>query len=124
MKLMYLCISSSYKKLGQFNRPSIYECTRKYWNLRSLKKALEADYVVAVGDRIIRGVFKKTTNWQLVRNFPELHQDAEVLDNPDYLERFAFIGEEVTDSEILAAIHKDYREHPFRYYGGIEHYNF
>lgn len=76
-------------------RENVYECTRKYWKL-SKDKADMADYIVGVANGIVRGVyeFADKVKWREVRYCPELAEDDEVLENPKYMERYAFSGKE------------------------------
>lgn len=79
-------------------RENVYECTRKYWKL-SKARADNADYIAGVfknddGTWTIKSVceFADGKKWQRVRDCPDLADDEEVRENPDYLERFAFSG--------------------------------
>lgn len=127
MKIMYLCITRSYHRLDDFKRETIYECTRKYWKLKDfeLSKANEADFIVGIADRQIKGVYKNMSGWKMVKNMPELLNDTEVKDHSEYQDRYAFDGEEVTSSETIEEIKKDYADHPFRFnVSYVIHYNF
>ena len=125
MKLLYLCITKAYNGVSNFKRKDIYDCTRKYWNLNSLSKANEADYIVGVAKGVIKGIFKKTEPWKLVKDILELQNDAELRENPEYRYRYAFIGTSIPlDSEIGKEVLKEYDTNPFRFFGNVEHYNF
>ncbi|MBQ5471778.1 MAG: hypothetical protein IIT58_07230 [Treponema sp.] len=127
MKIMYLCITRSYHRLDDFKRETIYECTRKYWKLKEMElpKANGTDFIVGVADRQIKGVYKNLSGWKMVRDRPELQDETEVKDHPEYQDRWAFDGEEVTSSEIIGEIKKDYANHPFRFnVSYVIHYNF
>lgn len=92
MKILYLCITKAYNKKGDFKRPNVYECTRKFWALNSLRKAKEAEIIVGVANGKIKGIFKKTVDWQMVKDIPELQNDEELKAHPDYQTRYAFSG--------------------------------
>lgn len=101
MKILYLCITKAYNGIEKFNRKDIYDCTRKYWNLTSLSKATEADYIVGVAKGIIKGIFKRTEAWKLVKDMPEFENDAKLKEHPEYKLRYAFTGTSIDlDSEI------------------------
>ena len=127
MKILYLCITNAFYDKGKFcnKRKTTYECTRKYWNLRNLQKASEAEYIVGVAKGKIEGIYKKTEDWKLVQDMPELLNDDEVKENPKYLKRYAFTGEEISrDSKEGKAIISEYEKNPFRFYGNVGHYNY
>ena len=125
MKILYLCITKAFNKEGDFERPNVYECTRKFWALKSLRKAQEAEVIVGVANGEIQGIFKKTVDWQLVQNIPELQNDRELKTNPKYQTRYAFSGEEITfSSDEAKEVFSDFENHPFRFCGNVEHYNF
>lgn len=67
-------------------RPSVYDCTRKYWRLNKAR-AENADLVFGVCSGIIIGVFKPA-RWFLT-------------DNPQYHGRYEFEGEEIKDSPFI-----------------------
>lgn len=67
-------------------RPSVYDCTRKYWRLNK-ERAQNADLVFGVCSGIIIGVFKPT-RWFLT-------------DNSQYHGRYEFEGEEIMDSPFI-----------------------
>lgn len=121
MKIMYLCITKTFKKqLGY--RQSIYECTRKYWKLVNIKKAFEAEYIVGLSNGEIKGIYKNI-NWDLVKNFPEFLDDIEVKENPGYLDRYAFTADEVSPKE-QEEIEQFYKENSFKFQGRVIAYNF
>ena len=125
MKILYLCITKAYNEIGNFKRKDVYDCTRKYWNLKSLSKAYEAEYIVGVSKGKITGIFIRTESWKLVKDMPEFQNDIELKENPEYKQRYAFTGKSVAlDSEVGKEILKEYELNPFRFYGNVEHYNF
>ena len=125
MKILYLSISKAYSGIDNLRRKDIYDCTRKYWNLKSLSKASEADYIVGVAKGIIKGIFKRTTAWQLVKDIPEFQNDEELKENPNYKLRYAFTGYSISlESEIGKEILKEYNTNPFKFNRNVEHYNF
>lgn len=67
-------------------RPSLYECVRKYWRLNG-ERAKKAEYVFAVSSGYIVGVFKPI-HWFLT-------------DSDEYVGRWEFEGEEILDSPYL-----------------------
>ena len=125
MKILYLCITKAYNKKGDFKRPNVYECTRKFWALNSLHKAKEAEIIVGVANGKIKGIFKKTVDWQMVKDIPELQNDEELKAHPDYQTRYAFSGEEIKfDSEEAKEVFSYFENHPFKYCGYVERYSF
>ncbi|MBD5413601.1 MAG: hypothetical protein HDR52_04135 [Treponema sp.] len=101
--VVFVNITQSYRMLKYRSikgRENVYECTRKYWKLNK-DKADRADYVVGVADGIVRSVyeFADRTKWREVRYCPELADDEELRENPNYLGRFAFSGKE-TSSDV------------------------
>ena len=67
-------------------RGSIYECAKKYWRVNG-RRVKEADYVLAVSDGQIIGVYKPL-RWY-------------ITDCKMYVGRWEFDGEELTDSPYL-----------------------
>ena len=65
-------------------RPSLYECTRKYWRLNG-NRAQNAELVFAIFQGYIVGVFKPT-RWFL---------------SEEYIGRWEFEGEEIEDSPYI-----------------------
>ena len=127
MKILYLCITNAFYGKGKFckKRKNTYECTRKYWNLRNLKKASEAEYIVGVAKGEIKGIYKRTEDWKLVQDMPDLLNDDEVKENPKNLKRYAFTGIDIPlDSEEGKSIISEYKKNPFRFYGNVGHYNY
>ena len=110
-KIMFLCISASFQgKPGFEDREgNPYECTHKYWKLKSneFRKAEEADYVCGTSKCIIEGVYKNTSGWKHVKDFEGMKDDPEVVGfrhgnkqyppHPEYLLRFAFEGEDAPE---------------------------
>lgn len=109
-KIMFVCISASFQgKPGFEDREGrAYECTQKYWELKpaELRKAKEADYICGTSQCIIKGVYKNTSGWKLVKEFTgkdNMKNDPEVVGfssggnryepHPEYLDRYAFVGE-------------------------------
>ena len=122
---MYLCITNAFYGKNGFKRRSVYDCTRKYWNLRSLNKASQAEFIVGLANGEIKGIFTKTDNWKLVKDMPELLNDEEVSKNPEYKLRYAFSGSTIDlNSSDGKKIIEYYREHPFKFHGNVEQYNF
>lgn len=68
----------------QHERPSIYECTRKYWRL-DVKRAQNAGLAFGICSGIIIGVFKPL-RWYKSEEYPG---------------RWEFDGEEIEDSPYL-----------------------
>ena len=77
---------------------SIYDATRFAWKV-ALQKAKRAEYILAVRQGIIVGVFK-VHEWKAasVENFPEFHHDKP--------ERNAFVGEEADEAVRLMYLRK------------------
>jgi hypothetical protein len=74
-------------------RGSIYEAVRQCWN-NNKTKAEQVDYVLAVVNGIVKGVFKPT-KWY----YPYLKEScSNCSHNNEKCKRIAFIGEEVNDS--------------------------
>ena len=70
--------------------PSLYERVRGNWNLNR-KHAEEANYVLAVYDGVIIGVFKPKKWEEIEDSYPNIKKSC----------RLRFIGEEVKDEKIL-----------------------
>ncbi len=125
MKIMYLCITNSYNGKKGFDRKNVYDCTRKYWDIKDLPKAEEAEYIVGVANKKIEGIYKNISGWKLVKDMPELINDNEVKNYPKHLSNYAFSGEEETSENVKIEIEKDYIEHPFQFNQAHRiHYNF
>ena len=109
-KIMFVCISKSFQGKSGFEdrKGNAYECTRKYWKLNddALFKAKEADYICGTSNCIIKGVYKNTSGWKLVREFAgkdSMINDPELVGfscggkhyepHPEYLDRYAFVGD-------------------------------
>lgn len=80
-KILCFNVSRTYF-LGE--RPSLYECTRKYWRL-NVNRAQNAELVFAVSYGYIVGVFKPT------RWFP----------SEEYIGHWEFEGEQIDDSPYI-----------------------
>lgn len=113
-KIMFVCISKSFQGKPGFEdrKGNAYECTRKYWKLNddALLKAKEADYICGTSNCIIKGMYKNTSGWKLVREFAgkdSMINDPEVVGfscggkhyepHPEYLDRYAFVGDPAPD---------------------------
>ena len=72
--------------INEGKRGSIYECARKWWPV-NLAKAKQVDYVLAVNRSEVVEVFK-----------PEKWIDST---NPNWPDRYEFIGTSVPDSPYL-----------------------
>lgn len=73
-------------KVGLVKRESFYEMTRKYWKVR-LNRVLKATHVLAVVNGVVKAVY--------------IPSDWKYTDNPIYLGRCEFIGEEDVYSEYI-----------------------
>lgn len=73
-------------KVGKVKRENLYEMTRKYWKL-NMKRAANATHVLAVVNGIVEAVFIPE-KWFLT-------------ENPKYIGRYEFIGEEEVDNEYI-----------------------
>ena len=122
-KIMYVYITKSFATIGKVKgRENVYQCTRKYWRI-NLKKASEADYIAGVANNIIVGIYKRISDWKLVRNFPDMQFDEEIIIHPDYLDRYAFEGIEAPKNIIDLYVGKP-MEYPLRFYGNVICYNY
>lgn len=109
-KIMFVCISASFQGKPGFEdrKGNQYECTQKYWELKgdNLIKAKEVDYICGTSNCIIQGIYKNKSGWKLVKDFTgkdSMKNDPEVVGfsfdgnrykpHPEYLNRYAFIGE-------------------------------
>ena len=119
-KIMYLCITRAFNNLDDFNRDNVYECTRKYWKIPDLQKANDAEFIVGLANGEIKGIYKKESDWRQVKDVPELLDDSEVNNHPEYKARYVFSGKEVES----AAVEEDFKENRFRFYGNPIHYNY
>lgn len=122
MKIMYVYIKKSFATIGKVKgRENVYQCTRKYWRI-NLQKASEADYIAGVAN-IVVGIYKRTSDWKLVRDFPNMLSDDEVKTHPEYLDRYAFEGIEAPKNIIDLYVGKP-MESPLRFYGNVICYNY
>ena len=80
-KILCLNVSRTYLLC---ERPTLYECTRKYWRLNG-NRTQYAELVFAVSQGYIVGVFKPT-RWFL---------------SEEYIGRWEFEGEEIEDSPYI-----------------------
>ena len=79
---------------------------RKYWPIKDVEKANEADFILGVCHKEIvavckmdeRGWRKISEDSQLMNGFKN---DAEIIECPSLLSRYAFSGEIVDDSPYL-----------------------
>lgn len=78
-----LCLNVSRTHLLR-ERPSLYDCTRKYWRLNG-NRAKNAEFVFAISQGVIVGVFKPA-HW-----FP----------SKDYVGRWEFEGEQIINSPYI-----------------------
>ncbi len=94
-KIIYVCINKTYQAFSMGARPkgreTLYECTRKYWPVDPFK-ANQAEYIAGVYKGIIQTLYKRTEKWRVVSSFKEFVNDAEVKENPNLLNRYAFTG--------------------------------
>lgn len=109
-KVIFVCINKSYEKLSKGikikGRESPYDCVRKYWPIKDVEKANEADFILGVCHKEIvavckmdeRGWRKISEDSQLINGFKN---DAEIIECPNLLSRYAFSGEIVDDSPYL-----------------------
>lgn len=122
-KIIYVCINRTYHDFMKGKKPkgreSLYECTRKYWSV-NLNRANQAEYVAGVCGGIVRTIYKKKGDWQLVSTFKEFKDDEELKEHPEYLSRYAFIGDEAEKE-----IKEKYIEKPMqrRFFGRVT-YNY
>ena len=125
-KIIFVCINKSFERFSSGiiikGRENLYQCTRKYWPVK-LWKANEAEYIGGVSKGIIKSIYRQTDAWKPVRSFSEFLTDAEIIENPSLLNRYAFTGIEAPQS-IRAKYIGSKIPQEFRFYGNIVSYNF
>ncbi len=115
-KVIFVCINKSYGKLEKgekvVGRETVYDCVRKYWPIKDVEKANEADFVCGVYNKLIVAVFKMDKHgWKKIDENDELmkefENDDEVKEFPKLLSRYALPskkGDEVKNSPYLGKI--------------------
>lgn len=115
-KVIFVCINKSYGKLTDgekvVGRETVYDCVRKYWPIKNVEKANEADFVCGVFNKMIVAVFKMDKHgWKKISDDRDLSEefknDDEVKKCPELLSRYALPsrkGDEVKDSPYLGKI--------------------
>lgn len=73
-------------KIGKLKRENLYQMTRKYWKV-NIKRAANATHVLAVVNGVVKAVFIPE-KWFLT-------------ENPKYVGRYEFIGEEDVDNNYI-----------------------
>lgn len=81
-----VCLNVTRSLVGTWNRTQLYQFTKRSWRL-NVERAREADFVFAISNGIIQGVFKP------YRWFPTTDEK--------YKGRWEFEGEEVYDSPFI-----------------------
>lgn len=106
-KVIFVCINQSYEKLidGKIvkGRENAYECVRKYWPIKDVEKANEADFILGCREMKIVAVCKKDARgWRKISEDSELKEefknDDEMKTNFRYWSRYAFSGELIEES--------------------------
>ena len=96
-KVLICYIEKSMNELiyGKPWRHTLLDCVCKYWDIPSVVKANEADFVIGVNaEKIISVVAKPDQNgWQKVSAFPKLRNEVK---DKKLLERFAFEGNDIS----------------------------
>lgn len=109
-KVIFVCINKPYEKLSKgikvAGRASRWDCVRKYWPIDDVKKANEADFILGVCHKEIVVVCKMDERgWRKISEDSQLmngvKNDAEIIECPSLLSRYAFSGEIVDDSPYL-----------------------
>lgn len=93
------------KSLRDWDRGSIYECTRKYWRM-SRKKAEQADYCLGVSNGKVLAVYRPIA-WF-------------VVEDGEYKGRLMFEGKSLDDSPFIGQDYSNVFSHtqnPVRYIG-------
>ena len=98
--VVFVNITQSYRMLKYRSikgRENVYECTRKYWKLNKAR-ADKADFIVGLrmASCVVCTSLPTGKKWMEVRYCPELADDEELQQNPEYLKRFAFSGKEAS----------------------------
>ena len=75
-KVLFVCISKSYERLGTKGRENLFECTRKYWELDKQREE-RADYVAGVYKGVVEAIYKNSS-WQQVGNMKDIKNDPDV----------------------------------------------
>ena len=115
-RIIFVSLKVSYSEFkNDTGRPTLYECTRKYWKINK-KKADEADYIVGVYKGNVVSIYKiKKGSWKQVREQPELMNEEEVKKHPDYLNRYSVESE--NGEKEVAELKSKYQT--FRLYGSV-----
>ncbi len=93
-KIIFVSLCKSYPAFKNgTGRPSLYECTRKYWKINR-KKADEADYIAGVYKGNVVSIYKiKKNSWKLIREQPKMKNEKEVIEHPEYANRYSVESE-------------------------------
>lgn len=98
-KLIFVCINKSYERLSNGieikGRARLWDCVRKYWPIKDVKKANEADFILGVYHKIVVAVCKMDSRgWRKISEDSQLRNgfknDAEIIECPSLLSRYAF----------------------------------
>ncbi len=103
-KVILVCLNQSYENYksdcrktfsGIRSRKNLEDCIRKYWSIKDLEKANQADYIVGTYKTEIVAVYKfdKSFGWKQVKDYEEIQDKDEIADYPDLLLRYACHGE-------------------------------
>lgn len=87
--ILFININKSYGSNAEeeYNRPSLYEATRKYWKLNP-ERANKANLIMAVYRGVVRGVFKPTSKWYPAIERPGRYMvDAQQIHQSPYLHK-------------------------------------
>lgn len=120
-KVLFVCISESYKRLGTEGRENLFECTRKYWMLDK-QKAERADYVAGVCKGIVEAIYKNSS-WRQVGNMKEIRNDPEVKANNEYLSRFA-LTEKIEAEQSVKDRYVGQKTEKSLFFGNVVYFNY
>ncbi|MBD5427744.1 MAG: hypothetical protein HDR39_00180 [Treponema sp.] len=120
-KVLFVCISKSYKRLGTEGRENLFECTRKYWKLDK-QRAERADYVAGVYKGVVEAIYKNSS-WQQVGNMKEIRNDPEVKVNKDYLSRFA-LTEKIEAEQNVKERYVGKKTEKKLFFGNVVYFNY
>ena len=115
-RIIFVSLKVSYSEFkNDTGRPTLYECTRKYWKINK-KKADEADYIAGVYKGNVVSIYKiKKGSWKLVSEQSEMMKEKDVKEHPEYESRYS-VESENGEKEVVELKSK----YPtFRLYGSI-----
>lgn len=107
IKVVLVSVNKSFNNMLNKKYPNgrkeLLDCVQKYWPVKP-ERANEADFVLGVYKNEIKVVAKIVKPWKRVSSYLSqgfFKDDEELKENPDLINRCAFIGELVENSPYL-----------------------